>query len=98
MYLIVNCATKKAWQQREIGIEDPLRNDPDILFFEAREIPTRENQLEMCFEIGCDSLTGWNELPVLDNMVEQLIEIGVKPEEIQTTIEKAGYKYYEKSI
>lgn len=65
MYLVVNCKTKDFWQQKEISLEDPLRDDPDLLIFSARQIPLKANSpLEMCFEVTADSLTGWDEIDI----------------------------------
>lgn len=65
MYLIVNCLTKEVWQQEEFGIDDPLRDDPNILCFSSRMVPWKKGQPpELLFEVACDSLTGWDEIPV----------------------------------
>ena len=92
MYLIVNCITKQKWQQKELAIDDPIRDHPNFLCFQAREIPLyRDKPLEMCFEVACNSLTGWDELPIfnsnrLEEITKDLEKMGVPPEEIKQLI------------
>ena len=91
MYLIINCQTKQFWQQKELALDDPIRENPNFLCFSAREIPLYKNKpLEMCFEVTANSLTGWDEIPIKDSTVKALIEMGLNPEQVEDALVKMG--------
>ena len=91
MYLIINCQTKQFWQQKELALDDPIRENSNFLCFSAREIPLyKDKPLEMCFEVAANSLTGWDEVGIKDAVIDQLNEWKKSPEEIHEILDKMG--------
>ncbi len=71
MYLLVNCETGDVYQQTFAPTESQL-DCPSLKFFMCGE-QTYRGVPETIFDVSdCESLTGWDEIPVLDGFLESI--------------------------